>query len=105
MLESKQGCRTIAVCGVSMSSLLPVERSSLSHAHLCNSYTGYFFVSGNYGLLIKRRSKHNDRAWDFPGGQADATDANLAQTALREAMEELGALPEHFKLFKSIPLR
>eukprot|EP00983_Pelagomonas_calceolata_P065596 1148650-Pelagomonas_calceolata.AAC.5 len=39
--------------------------ASLVDVHPCyfTLSTGYFFVSGGYGLLIKRVSKHNDKHW------------------------------------------
>ncbi|KAF5839384.1 NUDIX hydrolase domain-like protein [Dunaliella salina] len=65
---------------------------------------GYFFVSGGYGLLIKRVSKHNDKAWDLAGGNVEPTDRDLAAAALREAEEELGALPKHIKRLATVSL-
>lgn len=44
-------------------------------------------------LLLLRRSTHNDRHWGLPGGNVEARDPTLQATALREATEELGALP------------
>jgi len=43
-------------------------------------------------LLTKRSSalKHHPGQIAFPGGRRDDTDANLAETALREAREEVG---------------
>ncbi len=42
-----------------------------------------------------RNSKHNDRTWGLPGGNADPHDASLRATATREATEEMGSLPEY----------
>jgi len=41
-------------------------------------------------LLLQRNSKHNHGTWGLPGGNADATDADLLHTATREAREEMG---------------
>lgn len=45
-------------------------------------------------LLLLRSGKHNANTWGLPGGNADTTDANLLGTAMREAEEEMGTLPE-----------
>ena len=66
-------------------------------------------------LLLLRRSVHNDSTWGLPGGNADPEDGalpephtlgsdcaadtraaggDLRRTALREATEEMGALPQ-----------
>jgi 8-oxo-dGTP pyrophosphatase MutT (NUDIX family) len=46
-------------------------------------------------LLLKRSSKHNDKTWGLPGGNAEPTDSSLLATAQREATEELGEVPKH----------
>jgi hypothetical protein len=38
-------------------------------------------------LLLQRSSKHNFGTWGLPGGNADATDSDLLETARREATE------------------
>ena len=43
-----------------------------------------------------RSSKHNDKTWGLPGGNADVGDASLLETAKREAIEEMGMLPGSF---------
>lgn len=47
-------------------------------------------------ILTKRASslKHHPGQIAFPGGKQDKTDTNLAQTALREAWEEIALPPE-----------
>lgn len=44
-------------------------------------------------LLLLRNSRHNNRTWGLPGGNCDAEDASLQETAVREALGELGTLP------------
>ena len=61
------------------------ERSRKGSAYWCRS--------DQKVLLLLRNSKHNDSTWGLPGGNAEAGDANLLQTATREAVEEMGALP------------
>lgn len=41
-------------------------------------------------LLLKRNSQHNHGTWGLPGGNVDATDTSLLETATREAAEEMG---------------
>ena len=46
-------------------------------------------------LIVKRApSTNNGRQWSIPGGRADRRDATLYTTAVREAIEELGGLPQ-----------
>ncbi|WP_299619113.1 CoA pyrophosphatase [uncultured Tateyamaria sp.] len=49
-----------------------------------------------YDLILTKRSsalKHHPGQIAFPGGKQDDTDANLIETALREAREEIGLPP------------
>ena len=46
-------------------------------------------------LLLLRSGSHNAATWGLPGGNRDAADADLLATALREAEEEVGGVPEH----------
>eukprot|EP00884_Botryococcus_braunii_P019837 jgi/Botrbrau1/6537/Bobra.40_2s0009.2 len=56
---------------------------------------GLLLVSDKRVLLLLRRSAHNDNTWGLPGGNAEPQDTSLQATALREATEELGAVPPH----------
>lgn len=56
---------------------------------------GILFVSGDEVLLLERNSKHNDKTWGLPGGNVEAGDWTLRDTASREAKEELGSLPQY----------
>ena len=50
-------------------------------------------VSGQAEVILTKRSsalKHHPGQIAFPGGKMDDTDADLAETALREAEEEIG---------------
>jgi 8-oxo-dGTP pyrophosphatase MutT (NUDIX family) len=86
-------------------------------AHAVRRYTGavppqarkagvliLFFPKNNHWhlVLIERESSNpNDRhrgQISFPGGQYDPTDADLRQTALREAWEEVQAPIEHIEV-------
>lgn len=51
-------------------------------------------------ILTKRASslKHHPGQIAFPGGKQDETDPNLAQTALREAWEEIGLPQENVEI-------
>jgi len=50
--------------------------------------------AGSLSLLLVRRSEREGDPWSghmaLPGGHADATDADLLQTARRETLEEVG---------------
>lgn len=51
-------------------------------------------MSGRRLLVLKRASTaSNPDTWGLPGGRADGAETSL-EAALREAAEELGALPE-----------
>ncbi len=56
-------------------------------------------------LLTKRSSrlKHHPGQIAFPGGKRDAGDASLADTALREAREEVGLDPAQVEILGSLP--
>ncbi|MBL8289187.1 MAG: CoA pyrophosphatase [Rubrivivax sp.] len=58
-------------------------------------------------VLLTRRTEHlRDHAGQisFPGGRAEADDANAADTALREAEEEVGLARRHVELIGELPL-
>ncbi len=46
-------------------------------------------------LLLRRNSLHHHNKWGLPGGNIDDADKDLISTATREAVEELGGVPEH----------
>ena len=48
--------------------------------------------SGTDVLLLLRSSKHNDKTWGLPGGNADKGE-RILDTAKREATEEMGSMP------------
>eukprot|EP01024_Parvocaulis_polyphysoides_P054731 TRINITY_DN55432_c0_g1_i2.p1 TRINITY_DN55432_c0_g1~~TRINITY_DN55432_c0_g1_i2.p1 ORF type:complete len:181 (-),score=20.58 TRINITY_DN55432_c0_g1_i2:23-502(-) len=56
---------------------------------------GILFCCAGEVLLLLRRSRHNDKTWGLPGGNADLTDSDLYATAIREATEELASVPQH----------
>ncbi len=50
--------------------------------------------SGSELLLLLRNSKHNNNTWGLPGGNVEDDDTDLLVTAKREALEEMGSVPE-----------
>jgi 8-oxo-dGTP pyrophosphatase MutT (NUDIX family) len=55
--------------------------------------------------LIRRTENPRDRhsgQISFPGGRHDANDASFAHTALREAQEEIGIVPEQVRILGSL---
>lgn len=57
-------------------------------------------------VLLTRRTDHlRDHAGQvsFPGGRAEAGDADAVATALREAREEVGLVPEHVEVIGTLP--
>ena len=56
-------------------------------------------------LLTQRASQMTKHAAQvsFPGGRLDATDADAAGAALREAREEIGLDPAHVRVFGYLP--
>lgn len=56
-------------------------------------------------ILTKRASslKHHPGQIAFPGGKQDKEDSDLAQTALREAREEISLPPEYVKILGELP--
>jgi len=56
-------------------------------------------------LLTQRTADLSSHAGQvaFPGGKADATDADVVATALREAQEEVGLHPRHVQVLGTLP--
>jgi 8-oxo-dGTP pyrophosphatase MutT (NUDIX family) len=57
-------------------------------------------------VLLTRRTEHlknHGGQISFPGGRAEPTDGGPVQTALREAQEEVGLLPERIEIIGSLP--
>ena len=57
--------------------------------------------NGQAEVILTRRAsslKHHPGQIAFPGGKQDKTDTNLAQTALREAWEEIALPPENVSI-------
>lgn len=66
------------------------------------------FMTGPDGLhlILTKRSaalRHHPGQIAFPGGKQDPEDANLAETALREAEEEIGLARDNVELLASLP--
>lgn len=64
------------------------------------------FVENQWGLLFIRRSVSNDPHSGqvaFPGGRMESEDSSPETTALREAQEEIGLLPDQVELLGSLP--
>lgn len=61
--------------------------------------------SGPHVILTERAStlKHHAGQVAFPGGKRDEGDASLEETALREADEEIGLLPENVQVLGRMP--
>jgi 8-oxo-dGTP pyrophosphatase MutT (NUDIX family) len=63
---------------------------------------------GAWQLLFTRRTEsveHHRGQVSFPGGMAEASDRDLAHTALREADEEIGLRPEAVQVLGMMPPR
>lgn len=62
--------------------------------------------AGHLHVLLTRRSAHlRDHAGQisFPGGRAEASDADLSDTALRETEEEVGLSRRHIDVVGALP--
>lgn len=60
-----------------------------------------YLKDGEYCILLNKRSQeveHHKGEISFPGGMKDPEDATLRETALREAHEEMGILPEDIEI-------
>nr|WP_051508364.1 CoA pyrophosphatase [Roseibacterium elongatum] len=78
--------------------VLPAERTLRPAAVLIP-------VLGGRVILTKRAShlKHHPGQIALPGGRIDATDADAAAAALREAHEEIGLDPQNVELLAHLP--
>ena len=62
---------------------------------------------GQWHVILTMRSsalKHHPGQIAFPGGKQDEGDADIAATALREADEEIGLLPQNVEVFGALPI-
>lgn len=60
-----------------------------------------YLKDGEYCILLNKRSQeveHHKGEISFPGGMMDPEDATLRDTAVREAHEEMGILPEDIEI-------
>jgi 8-oxo-dGTP pyrophosphatase MutT (NUDIX family) len=66
----------------------------------------YRDAHGHVRLVFIRRSPHGRHGGQiaFPGGRREPTDANLLQTALREAEEEIGLEPARVQVLAELPV-
>jgi len=63
-------------------------------------------VGGEMHVVLTKRAshlKHHAGQISFPGGKQEEADRNLEQTALREAEEEIGLLPQYVEILGSMP--
>lgn len=61
----------------------------------------YYCPDDNTVLLVKRSGiMNNPHLWGIPGGRSDKEDQSTKETAIREATEELGELPEESTVVK-----
>jgi 8-oxo-dGTP pyrophosphatase MutT (NUDIX family) len=68
---------------------------------------GVTMASGAPEVILTKRSshlKHHPGQIAFPGGKQDETDTNLAQTALREAREEIGLPSDIVEVLGEMPV-
>lgn len=63
-------------------------------------------VPGDLDVLLQRRAasmRHHAGQISFPGGGVEASDADITQTALREAVEETGLDPSGVEILGALP--
>lgn len=63
-------------------------------------------VAGDLDVLLQRRAAtmgHHAGQIAFPGGGVEASDIDIAETALREAVEETGLDPTGVEVFATLP--
>lgn len=80
----------------------------LKQSHLRKASVLIGFVEREHGLNIiftrrARHLKHHPGQISFPGGKYEASDSNLAETALRETFEEVGIDRNKIEIFGQMP--
>lgn len=80
----------------------------LKQSHLRKASVLIGFVEREHGLNIiftrrARHLKHHPGQISFPGGKYEASDSNLAETALRETFEEVGIDRDKIEIFGQMP--
>jgi 8-oxo-dGTP pyrophosphatase MutT (NUDIX family) len=88
----------------SLQSLAAMYQDSIKRLNKPKKYSAgclYYCPDDNTVLLVKRSGVMNHpHLWDIPGGRSDSDDQTAKETAVREATEELGELPEESKIIK-----
>src|SRR5919205_174493 len=81
-------------------------RSTLSLVDSAVLAPVYRDPQGHLRLVFIRRSPHGIHGGQiaFPGGRREPSDANLLQTALREAEEEIGLEPQRVQVLAELPI-
>lgn len=85
-------------------SLAAMYQDSIKRLNKQKKYSAgclYYCPDDNTVLLVKRSGiMRHPHLWDIPGGRSDKKDQSTKETAVREATEELGELPEESKILK-----
>lgn len=82
---------------------VPTRKGILMPAAVLVPIVGY--PEGERVILTKRTANLSNHAGQvsFPGGRVDATDADIASAALREAEEEIGLDRQHVEILGALP--